>query len=455
MIPLLDPNAAGHVGAWLATYLVHGTVLFVVAWMGAFFVKSARIREQLWRAALFGPLLTASFQLGAGVSPLGGRFDIALANAPRVEAPAPMPTLTPNQALALARELESRGNVALGVPLRADAEPAATVVPRDRWTIVAALLVALGIAALMVRALLETLRVQRLGRGVVLTRGPIHDATKAFARRAGILRPVRIEVTERGHSPYATGVLRPRIVVPERAMAELDDAAIRAMIAHELGHIARFDPLWAAAIRSVTALFFFQPLNWIVARRLDECSEFCCDEFAVTATGDEVALARCLTSVADWIVGPQGPRPACAMAHGRSPLGQRVERILATNGVAARRHVGARALGAMALGATAFAAPGFATIQQAGAAPPTPPLPAALEVVAAHSMASPLSAIAADLEISLAELDAEIAELIALGARRELEPTTALRLNSLLSRAARLRAAVSRFTELAEAPTGR
>jgi hypothetical protein len=255
-------------------------------------------------------------------------------------------------------------------------------------------------------------------------------------------------------------------------MAELDDSAIRAMVAHEMGHIARLDPLWTAAIRSVSALFFFQPLNWVIARRLDECAEFCCDEFAVGVTGDEIALARCLASVADWIVGPQIARPACAMAHKRSPLGQRVERILATDGEVQTRHIGARLVGPMAIVATALAVPGFAITLRPGleveAATPavfgTVALPASIETakfaftfeerVSAGGLVrtSPRALFLSTLESSVDLLDTELNEVLALASERQVSTETVQQLGRLLEQAAHIRSLIQLVNQYAAAP---
>ncbi len=468
----LDPTVAAQVGAWLATYLIHGVALFAAAWLGTRVVKNVRVREQLWRAALFGPLVTASLQLGAGIAPLGGQWDIALQDDLLAATSPAAPELTEGMwaernTIRIVVDAPFDERALAQVPLQfgeiVEDEPAAAAARRGTWTLFATFFLAAGIAGLMVRALLEALRVQRLGRGVILTRGPIVRAANAFAKRAGILRRVRVEVTERGTSPYATGVLRPRIVVPERAMAELDDSAIRAMVAHEMGHIARLDPLWTAAIRSVSALFFFQPLNWVIARRLDECAEFCCDEFAVGVTGDEIALARCLASVADWIVGPQNARPACAMAHKRSPLGQRVERILATDGEVQTRHIGARLVGPLAIVATALAVPGFAiTLQPSLELEAVTPevfgnveFPGAfVESASAGGLVStsPRALLLSTLESSVDLLDAELNEVLALAGERDVSTETVQQLGRLLEQAARIRSLIQLVNQYAAAP---
>ena len=325
----MDGEVPAQVSAWLGTYLVHGLCLFATAALATRLIKSARGAEQLWRAALFGPIVTASLQLGAGLSPAFGHWELPGSNSVTVQVTAPVAvdaapgTLEAKELAVLAKLGRLTDHLAvLTESSHAPADSAASAptsierITPTRWGSTAGLIaVAAGIAMLMLRALLEALRMHRLGKRSRLMSGPAVDLVRSLGDRAGVRRRVRVEIAEQGSSPYATGVLMPRVVLPRRALTELDADSLRAMLAHEIGHVVRFDPLWTAAARSVAALFFFQPLNWLLVARLDESAEYCCDEFAVNVTGNEVALARCLTTVADWILGAPSARPACPMAH--------------------------------------------------------------------------------------------------------------------------------------------
>ncbi|MEM8713420.1 MAG: M56 family metallopeptidase, partial [Planctomycetota bacterium] len=369
------------ISAWLGTYLVHGVLLFLIALFTARWIRSARMTEQLWRAALFGPLVTASLQLGAGFQPALGRWQLPLdqsvTKADRLEI-----ATDQSQALSISNALELKeatlvarlarltgsltevtGEGPHGQEAAASlSAPAASSVPSRQplGSLVALIALTFGLAALMIRAALEAIRMQRLGRRRRLMSGPAVAIVDDLVDQAGLARKVTLEVTDQGESPFATGLVFPKIVLPARALDELDPSSLRAMLAHEIGHVARLDPLWTAAARSISALFFFQPLNWILVKRLDESAEYCCDEFAVNVTGNEVALARCLATVAEWLVGSETRvRAACPMAHKRSPLAERVNRILATDGEPTRPLGLLRCLGGAAVMATAVAAPGF------------------------------------------------------------------------------------------------
>jgi len=445
MIPELDPMITGPVGAWIATYLVHGVLLFAVAWLVSLAVRSAGVREQLWRAALVGPLVTASVQVGAGVSPLGGTFRLPGAE-PAVEAAEPGPARTVVTVLpaVYAAAAPTPGPAA---PPEPEPEPL-----RDAGLHRAAtLLLALGIASLTLRALLEALRMRQLRDTTPLDDAAFTRDLEDLRRRAGVRRRVRLERSARGVSPYATGVLRPRIVVPDSIVGDLDGRARRAMLAHELGHVARLDPAWSAAARTIASLFCFQPLNWIVANRIDESAEFACDEFAVRLTRDEVGLARCLTTIAEQILGGGAARalPACPMAHKDSKLGERVKRILGASHEAPRRRVALR-LGALALVAsTAAAAP---TIAGAEADPGADALDVVLEDVTAG----------AEAPLGLAEVFAAYAmtareirvEAEALSVEASDRPEVAQHLRRLQQRAARIEAMAMNAALLLQSRSG-
>src|SRR3546814_19484140 len=65
-------------------------------------------------------------------------------------------------------------------------------------------------------------------------------------------------------SPISWGVLRPTIVLSPKAVAAASEA--EAIIAHELAHVARLD--WAKLLgaRVACAVFWFNPLVWMLAR---------------------------------------------------------------------------------------------------------------------------------------------------------------------------------------------
>jgi TonB family protein len=85
-------------------------------------------------------------------------------------------------------------------------------------------------------------------------------------------------------APIGTwGAWRPRIVLPPEA-GGWSDERLRAVLAHELAHVQRFDWPVQLAAEAVCAALWFNPLAWVVARRLREEGERACDDI-VLGTG--------------------------------------------------------------------------------------------------------------------------------------------------------------------------
>jgi beta-lactamase regulating signal transducer with metallopeptidase domain len=91
---------------------------------------------------------------------------------------------------------------------------------------------------------------------------------------------VRLFVSASTTTPITWGARRPVILLPESA-TEWPDARRRAVLRHELAHIARGDAhaRWLAAV--VCVLYWFHPLAWLIVRALRTESEAACDDQVV------------------------------------------------------------------------------------------------------------------------------------------------------------------------------
>lgn len=409
---------AGHAAAWLATYALHSTLLLGLAWLAARRLagRAIHLEEAIWRAALLGALLTATLQVAGGWTPLAGSLRLPM---PQVGQAAPAtpavqhlaPAAVPVDLAPVRRIAHGQGAVVSATRAVVDEAPVAplarravvpSAAPRPagsrwpaRWPAIAAGLWAALAALLLARVALAyaVLRRRLRARGEV-TGGGIAALLTRLAPAAGVARRVRLTCSHRLAVPIARGHARPEICLPPRALSHLSSEQQESLLAHELAHLARRDPSWLAACRALVALLFFQPLNWIAARRLRELSELAADEWAVARTGRPLTLAGCLAEVALWSLGG-APVPAPGMADG-SPLGERIRRLI-DDGRRAERALPrglAAALAVVVLAAVALVAPGVsaragenaasAPEARAGQAPAPAPTPAATSTPAAQ-----------------------------------------------------------------------
>ena len=136
-------------------------------------------------------------------------------------------------------------------------------------------------------------------------------------------RQVEIRSLSTLHSPVAAGVLRPVVFVPEDWNSWR--AEIREMVlAHELAHHRRFDPLWRSLGALACALHWFNPLVWWLVRHHATQAEFACDAMVIR---NGVKARSYATLLCDLASSQPSPLPAVAMSE-RSSLARRVTRLM-------------------------------------------------------------------------------------------------------------------------------
>ena len=321
---------AASIVAWLITYAVHSTLLLAAAAIAtALLTERVAWRETLWKVALVGGLLTATAQSALGVSPLGGRWEMALAIEDRVRSGSPW---APRSGLTV--RADAATSAADGAPV---AVPGLTSPSRrtlnailDAWPELAlgawaaTALVLLGVLANRQRRLHRLLRDRRQVEDVALLR-----MLNELRRKAGVRRHIWLTMSSRCSTPLAIGLSE--ICVPRHLVTELTAEEQRSALGHELAHLVRRDTLWEFAAGTLIAVFFFQPLNRVARRRWREAAEELCDDWVVRETGCALGMARCLSRVASWLTAPPEPvlPGTMAMAEGGSLLSRRVARLMA------------------------------------------------------------------------------------------------------------------------------
>ncbi len=132
----------------------------------------------------------------------------------------------------------------------------------------------------------------------------------ASSERLAIARSRNIDVREsRAISvPVTVGVTRCTVLLPSGWRAWSHEK-LRAVLAHEMAHVRRRDPLVAFIAHLNRCLFWFHPLSWFLERTIAATAEQTADEEAMTVLGDRRAYAEILLEMAR-AVAPRGGRVA-------------------------------------------------------------------------------------------------------------------------------------------------
>ncbi len=133
--------------------------------------------------------------------------------------------------------------------------PAASVNPLYVWTFIASVIWLVGIAAMLLYAVVTYVQVHRS----VAERAPYEG---------------NIFLCDQVKSPFILGLIRPRIYLP----SSMDAMAMEPVIAHEKAHLARHDHWWKPMGFLILAVHWFNPLCWIAYVLLCRDIELACDE---------------------------------------------------------------------------------------------------------------------------------------------------------------------------------
>ena len=352
---------AADLASWLLTYAVHSTVLLGGVWLLARHPRFGEpvLQDALWKAALVGGFVTATLASALGPAswlPRAGAVlaDIATAAREETYASAVAPALAPSPHAATEGRFDDVSvQMTSSAPSEVPAFAPAMVedAPADAAPFDPAPLAPLALAAWAALAGAALLRLGvarvRLARWLA-PRRDVDDpellaALADLAAAADVRGAVRLTCSDELASPIALG--RREICLPRGALQELDPAQLRSVLAHELAHLVRRDPLWLALAVCLERVFFFQPLNRLARHRMQDAAEFLCDEWAARRSGTGMVLATSLVRVAEWLQtdgrgawGTAGAAPEAlplaGMAERPSQLLRRVQRLMETDATA-------------------------------------------------------------------------------------------------------------------------
>jgi Zn-dependent protease with chaperone function len=166
-------------------------------------------------------------------------------------------------------------------------------------------------------------------------------AARRFARAAGALRrgaraswrerlgrrevDVFVSAAHRG-APFAGGLWRPYVCFGAAAYDALAPAERRAVLDHELAHLARHDLVALTALAALADVLWFVPGARAPARRAAELCELGADRAAVAAGASPLDLAAAIVRVAELAPADAGGAALTALVRDAPLVARRVRR---------------------------------------------------------------------------------------------------------------------------------
>ncbi len=214
-----------------------------------------------------------------------------------------------------------------------NATPAAHSLNVKVPTLVAAVVFALWLVAslvVLVRLGIALMALERLKRDALPLAVDYRDAMPRWDAALKGHRDVRLCVSDDIEVPVAIGLFDAMILLPSHLVHSLDPAEVDQISLHELAHLLRSDDWTNSLQRIASALLFFNPAVWFIARQLDIEREVACDDFVLQLTGQVRPYAFCLTKMAEMTAWPHRAVPAPGVFVTRKNISIRIERLLRT-----------------------------------------------------------------------------------------------------------------------------
>jgi Zn-dependent protease with chaperone function len=263
-------------------------------------------------------------------------------------------------------------DVAAALPPSSDVAAAAAGFAWEPW--LAAVLVA-GIAARAGWMATGLRQLRRLRLSATPWR-PLPAWYRGLAADAGVSASLAASLDV--NSAVTFGVRRPAILVPARLL-DAPEPHQRAIVAHELHHVARRDWVWVLAEEALRITLWWHPAIWFALGEAQLAREEIVDRRTIAATGNRTGYLEALIAAAD-------PAPAGALGFGapfyrRRQLFTRVQRLLEEKNMSKVRMLAVAAALAIAVPASVVGASAAFPLTAAPRAiaprdqPPPPPPP--------------------------------------------------------------------------------
>jgi beta-lactamase regulating signal transducer with metallopeptidase domain/multidrug resistance efflux pump len=289
----------------LAELAVKGAIVLVLAWGAALVFRKAgaAVKHLLWLFALSGllalPLISAllpNWHVPSAWSAVSTTAGEAIRPA--------------TSALEVIANSQTGPNVA---DTALDRLQRGGLVGKSVWQALGSLFSivwAAGAAALGIRLVTGCWLLERLSRRTIaMNGGKIAEMLESVRERLGVARRIEVKLDSDGRIPLVFGILRPLILLPAEAV-EWEEAKLRCVLLHEVAHVKRSDPALQLLAQISCALYWFNPLVWLAARRLHAEAECACDDMVLAAgvRGSDYAeqllafAGRVRAQATDWLL---------------------------------------------------------------------------------------------------------------------------------------------------------
>ncbi len=184
-----------------------------------------------------------------------------------------------------------------------------------------------GVAFMFLRGVHQWRALKRIATVLASRSMEIEDMLQRVAQRFGGMPGARVLVSAFIDTPTLIGWFKPVILLPAAVVTGFPREQLELILAHELGHLRRYDHLANLGQAIVETLLFYHPVVHWISREIRHEREICCDNLVLRLTDSEPReYARTLAALEDV----RQLTPQLAVAASGGILLDRVRRIIGT-----------------------------------------------------------------------------------------------------------------------------
>lgn len=137
---------------------------------------------------------------------------------------------------------------------------------------------------------------------------------------------LEVRVSAEAASPFACGLFKPVIILPQSLVQDLSSAEISTLLSHEIAHFRQRDLVWCVAWRWLQTLCWFHPLVWGIPAAHSLACEQEADRIASAQLPDRNSYARLLAQLALRILAPPAVETRLTV-NGSSEIARRLRHL--------------------------------------------------------------------------------------------------------------------------------
>lgn len=163
-------------------------------------------------------------------------------------------------------------------------------------------------------------------KGITTASEDLQTFFEFLVESMGIKRRVQLVISRQIDIPATLGFLKPIVLLPAAAVAQLTPAQLEAVLLHELAHIKRNDYFWNLLLSVTETMLFFNPFALLLIGIARKERENSCDDHVMNFQQNAAVYAEALLNVEK--ARARNPQLLMALGDNKHHLMDRVKRIL-------------------------------------------------------------------------------------------------------------------------------